>query len=64
VHTEEYDKAVLQHKWAYKLSRESGAPTPNARLGAPIITPAAFLGHLVVAGDQVNPDAQSIQDGS
>jgi hypothetical protein len=64
VHAEEYDKAVVQHKWAYKLSTESrDASTQNPRnqrgQEVPSFSPAAFLEHLVrfvVADDQVSPD--------
>jgi hypothetical protein len=64
IHTEEYDKAVLQHKWAYKLSTESHDPTThdthdkhNREL--PPFSQAAFLEHLVcfvVVDDQVSPN--------
>ncbi|KAN0109358.1 hypothetical protein V8E52_009402 [Russula decolorans] len=30
MHAEEYDKAVLQHKWTYKLSSELGTPVHDA----------------------------------
>src|SRR6267154_874774 len=63
MHTEKYDRAVLQHKWTYKLSTKLDTPTHNARLGAPIISPVAILEDLIVAGDQVSPNVQSIQDG-
>ena len=62
MHAKEYDRAVLQHKWTYKLSTELDTPAHNARLGTPIISPAAILEDLVVAGDQVSPNIQSIQD--
>ena len=55
MHAEEYDKAVLQHNWPYKLSNELGTPAHNTRLGTPILS-------LVVAGDQVSLNPQSIQD--
>ena len=64
VHAEEYDKAVVQHKWAYKLSTQShDASTQNARnqrgREVPSFSPPVFLEHLVrfiVADDQVSPD--------
>jgi hypothetical protein len=51
-HGEEYDSAVLQHKWGYKLSTESrDASTQSARnqhdQSVPSFSPAAFLEHLV-----------------
>jgi hypothetical protein len=63
-HSEEYDKAVAQHKWGYRLSTESrNATTQDARNQSdqviPIFSPEAFLEHLVhfvVADDQVSPD--------
>src|SRR6267154_6551782 len=63
MHAEEYNKAVLQHKWTYKLSTKLDTPAHNARLGAPIISPVVILEDLIVAGDQVSPNVQSIQDG-
>jgi hypothetical protein len=64
IHAEEYDGAVLQHKWSYKLSSELGDPsTHDARNKRdpelPSFSPEAFLEHLVrfvVADDQVSPD--------
>jgi hypothetical protein len=63
VHAEEYDKAVLQHKWTYKLSTQLREPsTHNARnthdRELPSFSPEAFREHLVrfvVADDQVSP---------
>ncbi|KAF8490064.1 hypothetical protein F5888DRAFT_1593610, partial [Russula emetica] len=60
IHAEEYDGAVLQHKWSYKLSSELGNPsTHDARNKRdpelPSFSPEAFLEHLVrfvVADDQ------------
>ncbi|KAF8491980.1 hypothetical protein F5888DRAFT_1806971 [Russula emetica] len=60
IHAEEYDGAVLQHKWSYKLSSELGDPsTHDARNKRdpelPSFSPEAFLEHLVrfvVADDQ------------
>ncbi|KAF8488766.1 hypothetical protein F5888DRAFT_1569975, partial [Russula emetica] len=56
-HAEEYDKAVLEYKWTYKLSSEVGnASTHAARASQlPSFSPEAFLEHLVrfvVADDQ------------
>ncbi len=64
VHAEEYDKAVVQHKWAYKLSTKlhnvSTQIAPNqCSWEVPLFSPAVFLEHLthfVVADDQVSPD--------
>src|SRR5258707_8231542 len=64
VHAEEYNKAVVQHKWAYKLSTEScNVSTQIARnqcsQEVPLFSPAVFLEHLacfIVADDQVSPD--------
>src|SRR5216684_1966288 len=64
VHTEEYDKAVVQHKWAYKLSTESRNISTqiahNQRSQeVPLFSPMVFLEHLarfIVADDQVSPD--------
>src|SRR5258708_19935760 len=64
VHTEEYDKAVVQHKWAYKLSTKShnvSTQIAHNQCGqeVPLFSPAVFLEHLahfVVADDQVSPD--------
>jgi len=64
VHTEEYDKAVVQHKWAYKLSTESRNVSTQIACNqcsweVPLFSPAVFLEHLtcfVVADDQVSPD--------
>ena len=64
IHAEEYDKAVLHHKWTYKLSSESRDPsTHDARnkrdRELPQFSPVAFLEHLVrfvVADDQVSPN--------
>lgn len=64
VHAEEYDKAIIQHKWAYKLSTESrNVSTQNTRnqrdREVPLFSPVVFLEHLarfVVADDQVSPD--------
>src|SRR5258708_40182055 len=51
VHTEEYDKAVVQHKWAYKLSTKSrNVSTQIARnqcgQEVPLFSPGVFLEHL------------------
>src|SRR5713226_4160059 len=64
VHAEEYNKAVVQHKWAYKLSTKScNVSTQIARnqhgWEVPLFSPVVFLEHLahfVVADDQVSPD--------
>jgi hypothetical protein len=62
MHADEYDKAILEHKWAYRLSSETcNATTHNAcnQRELPSFSPAAFLEHLVrfvVADDQVSPD--------
>src|SRR5258708_5889606 len=63
VHTEEYDKAVVQHKWAYKLSTEShnvSTQIAHNQHGqeVPLFSPAVFLEYLtcfIVATDQVMP---------
>src|SRR5258707_6542869 len=65
VHTEEYDKAVVQHKWAYKLSTKSCNVSTQIACNqhgqeVPLFSPAVFLEHLahfVVADDQVSPDS-------
>jgi len=65
VHAEEYDKAVLQHKWTYKLLTKSREPsTHNAHNTCnqelPSFSPKAFQKHLicfVVADDQVSPSS-------
>ena len=64
VHAEEYNKAVVQHKWAYKLSTKScniSTQIAHNQCGreVPLFSPAVFLEHLahfVVADDQVSPD--------
>src|SRR6267154_365192 len=64
MHAEEYNKAVLQHKWTYKLSTEShNTTTHDARNKRnhklPSFSLAAFLEHLIrfiVADDQVSPN--------
>ena len=64
IHPEEYDKAVLQHKWEYKLSAKFCDPTTHASLNKrdrelPSFSLAAFLEHLVrfvIANDQVSPN--------
>src|SRR5258708_30783068 len=64
VHAEEYNKAVVQHKWAYKLSTESrnvSTQIAHNQCGreVPLFSPVVFLEHLarfVVANDQVSPD--------
>jgi hypothetical protein len=63
-HAEEYDKAVVQHKWGYRLSNDtSEASKLDARnkrsLDIPSYSPAVFREYLVrfiVADDQVGPD--------
>jgi len=64
LHSEEYNNAIVQHKWTYKLSSEMGdTSTVNARnqhdRGIPSFSLVAFVEHLVrfiVADDQVSPD--------
>jgi len=59
-HPKEYDKAVINHKWQYKLSTQSGNASTHPR-NAVIrevlpFSPEVFLEHLVrfiVADDQV-----------
>ena len=64
LHSKEYDNAVLQHKWTYKLLSKLGN-TSNVNAcnqydwGIPSFSLAAFVEHLVrfiVADDQVSPD--------
>src|SRR5216684_1155815 len=63
IHTEEYDKAVVQHKWAYKLLTKScNVSTQIAHnqhsWEVPLFSPIVFLEHLahfIVADDQVSP---------
>src|SRR5258708_40104784 len=65
IHAEEYNKAVVQHKWAYKLLTEScnvSTQIAHNQCGweVPLFSPAVFLEHLtcfVVANDQVSPDS-------
>src|SRR5260370_17094756 len=64
VHGEEYDKAVVPHKWAYKVSTEShnvSTQIAHNQCGWEVLlfSPVVFLEHLarfVVADDQVSPD--------
>ncbi len=64
IHTEEYDKAVVQHKWAYKLLTKSCNVSTQIACNqcgqeVPLFSPVVFLEHLthfVVANDQVSPD--------
>ena len=67
IHAEEYDKAVTENKWTYKLSTHQSqtgdASTHSARNNRdhelPSFSPAVFLELLVrfvVADDQVSPD--------
>jgi hypothetical protein len=64
VHPDEYDKAVKDHKWTFRLSTETREPSTqdprNVRnREVPPFSPAAFLEHLVrfiVADDQVSLD--------
>jgi hypothetical protein len=53
LHPEEYDKAILEHSWTYKLSTESrthDAHHDHERKSHHSI-PVAFLSHFVVADD-------------
>lgn len=62
-HPDEYDKAIVDNQWQYRLSTDTGdASVRNnhkvAVRKAPPFSPAAFLEHLVrfiVADDQVCP---------
>jgi hypothetical protein len=71
-HAEEYDKAILEYKWSYKLSNERrGACTQNTLSirdrALPSFSPKAFLDQLVrfiVADDQVSPDGSCVHSHS
>ncbi len=64
VHAEEYNKLVVQHKWAYKLLTKSCNVSTQIACNqcgqeVPLFSPVVFLEHLthfVVANDQVSPD--------
>lgn len=63
VHPGEYDDAVLQHNWQYKLTSQLSDASNNARnqrdQKIPSFSPVSFLEHLVrfiVADDQVSSD--------
>ena len=59
----EYDSAVQEHKWGYKLSYQwtntNQVTRDNPDRGVPPFSPEAFLEYLVrfvVVDDQVSPD--------
>jgi hypothetical protein len=67
-HAEEYDNAILEHKWSYKLSGEMlDASTQNPRSMHDHVLPSfslvAFLDqliHFIVADDQVSPNGSRV----
>src|SRR5216684_7537394 len=65
VHAEKYNKAVVQHKWAYKLSTKSHNVSTQIACNqcgweVPLFSSMMFLEHFthfIVADDQMSPDS-------